>query len=371
MGRPHVQLDRVRAEDRLGDRGRPVGRIHGLSLALGAGIHAFLGRPEDGTYALHEVLTGARRPTGGRVLVAGDPPSSNASARASIASLGVRPALPAGRTVLEAVAFALAARGDAAPEAKAVLERAGCIALSARPLASLSLAERRAVDLAIVLSAPRPLVYVLHEPLLDAREAARATTLDTVREAAARGACVLVTTSSQAEVDELGAATIELHNGRLAPSSARASAIALEAVLAAPDASREGDAIRSLFVELSQCVSLEELRWSLDRAGNRAIVSFGGSDLEACASALFSAAARLDLAIVSLRALPSGARLARREQALRLESPGAQISGEGSTSSAEPSVSAPRQSSSDAASARSEPSAAAPEASTPREDPPT
>ena len=69
MTTPIGQLDRVHARDDGGRGGKPRGRITGVSVALDAGVWAFVGAIEDGTLALAQVCAGRRRPRSGRLRI--------------------------------------------------------------------------------------------------------------------------------------------------------------------------------------------------------------------------------------------------------------------------------------------------------------
>ena len=157
----------VHARDAAAPGGKARGSITETTALLGAGVHAFLGAPEDGLIALVDVLSGQRRPTRGQVRVVGVDPASTPSIRARIGALGPDPRLPPAPTVGDAVRLALQARGERVPRIDAVLDPFGLGALHARPPRTLSFAEARAVELALALTTPAPLLLVLYEPLAD------------------------------------------------------------------------------------------------------------------------------------------------------------------------------------------------------------
>lgn len=152
---PALQLARVDGVDAAGARGRPRGRLHNVTLLLEPGVYGFVGTPEDGTAALCELLAGARAPNVGMLTVRGREPACDPALRRSIGSLLPRPALPAWGSVA-----ALARRlGAVVPWSELGLE-----ALADRELPRLSFGEARAVELALALHMPRPVLVVLFEP---------------------------------------------------------------------------------------------------------------------------------------------------------------------------------------------------------------
>jgi ABC-2 type transport system ATP-binding protein len=213
---PLVVLAAVHARDAAGPRGAARGSLGGLSLALGPGVHVVLGAPEDGTLALVDVLTGARRPTRGTVTVAGGDPAGAPHLRARIASLPAEPRLPPARTVRAAARLALRARGERDGALETAFEPLGLLPLLARDPSALSFAEERAVELALALSSPAPALAILHEPLNDTAVPRPALVAARLRALAEAGAAVVVTTSSPADAVALGARVHVLHRGLLA-----------------------------------------------------------------------------------------------------------------------------------------------------------
>ncbi len=208
-------LTRVHARDAAGPNGRARGAVTALTLSLGPGIHTFLGAPEDGTLALFDALTGARRPLEGKVTLAGQDPFSTAYIRARIGSLAPEPRLPPAPSVGAAIRLALAARGEVSHRFDAVLDPLGLSGLHARRPGSLGFAEVRAVELALALTTPGPLLIVLHEPLADVAVAQIGAIPRRLRELAAAGACVVATTSSPADARALEGRILVLHRGFL------------------------------------------------------------------------------------------------------------------------------------------------------------
>jgi len=195
-----VVFERVFAEDRQGPSGTALGQVKGVTLWLGPGIHAVLGNPEDGTVALAELVAGQRRPRAGRVLVHGREPVSSPRTRGAIGSLPLRPTRMVGGTVGDALA--LAAHLSARP-ADDPLEPLGIASLGQRAVSSLSMAELRAVQLALALALPEPRALVLHEPFSQVAHVDLAALRERLRDRASAGTCVLITTSAPGDINEI------------------------------------------------------------------------------------------------------------------------------------------------------------------------
>jgi ABC-2 type transport system ATP-binding protein len=211
-----LDLYRVHARDAAGASGRARGALAGVSIALEASVHAFLGAPEDGTLALAEAITGARAPLRGRVTVRGRDPARTSFVRARIGALAAEPRLPDAATVRDAVRLAMRARGESGDRFDAVLDPLGLSSLQARAPRSLAFAEKRAVELAIALSTPAPLLLALHEPLGDVALPRLELLAIRLREAALAGACVVLTTSSPRDARALADHVLVLHKGVIA-----------------------------------------------------------------------------------------------------------------------------------------------------------
>jgi ABC-2 type transport system ATP-binding protein len=295
-----VELARVHARDAAGPEGRPRGSLSGLSLALGAGVHAFLGAPEDGTLALAEVISGARAPLRGTVSVVGRNPAAAPSLRARIGALGAEPRLPPASTVRAAVRLALRARGETGDRFDAVLDPLGLSPLQARDPRSLSFAELRAVELAIALSTPAPRVLALHEPLADVAMPRLDLLPLRLREAAGAGCAVLITTSSPADARALADHVLVLHRGLVAREARGGGGLTLGAgvTLRAWVRATDRDGARALAAALAVRPEVRAVSWHESAVvddgglpppkppGEPLLVSLSGDDAEPCALAL-------------------------------------------------------------------------------------
>lgn len=311
---PILVLRALHAKDAAGERRRPRGRLAGIDLALGSGVHAVVGSPEDGTLALHDALTGTRAPVRGSVRVAGLDPAACASIRARIGALSEDPWLPAARSVEAAVRLAVGARatGPAEP-ALAFLAELGLGPLFGRRPEALGYAEARAVELAVALATTDPLLVVLHEPTCAVATGALARIRSRIAELAETGTCVVVTTSSAAEAALLAERALVLPRGllRIGPAAVKAGgteAGELVARIAADDAPR----VRELAAALSSRPEVRGVSWEdaprtrEGRALGPARLSVRGDDLEACSVVLIEAVVESGVVVDSLSSFPVG-----------------------------------------------------------------
>src|SRR4029079_5190522 len=123
------------------------------------------------------------------------------------------------RTVDEVVTMAQLARGQTQARAADILAPLGLAFLASRNPRSLSLRATRAGELAIALSTPSPVLVVLHEPLADVAINLLGLVRERIRQLAASGACVVVTTPSPVDARALGYGVFVLHRGAVTPDS--------------------------------------------------------------------------------------------------------------------------------------------------------
>ncbi|MDI1448806.1 ATP-binding cassette domain-containing protein [Polyangium sp. 6x1] len=304
---PRLVLEAVHARDAAAPRGASRGRLTGVNLALGAGVFAVLGAPEDGTLALSEVITGARAPLQGRVLVEGQSPARSPLLRARIGALAAEPSLPDARTVEASVVLSRRARGELGARAGDVLDPFGLGHLARREPRSLSFAEARAVELALALSTPSPLLVSLHEPLSDVALNLLGLVRERIRELALGGACVVVTTSSPADARALGDRVLVLHKGLVLGEADAAEPLpggepALIAWVRPADDASERAPVRALARLLADRTEVRSVAWS-EAAGpypRAAELRLSGDDLDACALALTDTAVEAGVAIEAI-----------------------------------------------------------------------
>ncbi len=284
-----VELQRVYASDALGPAGRTLGKLRDVSLTLAAELVVVEGRAADGSWALAESLAGRRAPARGRVLVLGEPPHRSAALRARIASF-----LPAESKALGANQQLAGWLDVALPQVAArqrlqqVLEQLQLNALAqtvtaARAgkasVASLHTAERRALELAVCLSLPSPLMLVLVEPF--ATLAADAPLQQLLRARADAGSCVVVITRDGSGI-ALADRRLVLNNGELQnPAGRTMHGLAVEL-------SDEASA-RRLAAKLLQHPAVQRMEVELSAHGAR--LKLQGQQLPPLARALVQEAA--------------------------------------------------------------------------------
>ncbi|HEY8077507.1 MAG TPA: ATP-binding cassette domain-containing protein [Labilithrix sp.] len=191
--------------------GRVGAMIRNVALSWERGILAVVGAPQDGTSTLLAVLAGIARARGGVVTVAGRSPDE---ARADVAYVPLEPVLPDALRVEEVCALASTIRRE--PPRPDRLASLGLESLAKRRVKSLSLAEARAVALAIAITSSAR-VLLVEEPLASLEPTAPGRVVDLLRGRAAAGACVVVTTASVRDATRLGDQLALLTAGALVP----------------------------------------------------------------------------------------------------------------------------------------------------------
>lgn len=294
---PVVVVQSVTARDAAGPRGRARGSLNGVSFSFGTGVIAFVGAPEDGTLALVDVLSGSRAPARGRILVAGLSPERAVAVRTRIGVLSPEPALPTAKTVGELVAIALEARGQTPNAPAEILKSLGLEHLLERNPRSLSFAETRAVELALALSTPSPLLVILHEPMADLAVNLMGLVRERIRQVAEAGACVAIITSSPADARALADDVYTLHRGSVfrdeRANQALRRGIPLLVAWVRPAEQEEGLApIRRLAQALTGRPEVTSVTWNdeMTSATQPAEIRLSGVELDACALALADAA---------------------------------------------------------------------------------
>jgi ABC-type multidrug transport system ATPase subunit len=207
--------------------------VDGLDLDVAAGeIVGLLGPNGAGKTTALEMLCALRRPTEGTIEVAGADPVTDARAvRAQVGTVLQAPALDPVDTPQETLALQARLRGAsarrAAAEADAALDRAGLADLAHARIATLSGGQRRRVDLATAVIG-RPRVLILDEPTTGLDPASRKALWDHVRELAAAGLAVLLSTQDLHEADQLAHRLVVMRSGRVVanatPARLRAAA---------------------------------------------------------------------------------------------------------------------------------------------------
>lgn len=202
--------------------------VDGVELEVRAGeIVALLGANGAGKTTTLEMLCALRRPTEGRLEVAGyDPVTSPRAVRARIGTVLQAPALDAVDTPAEVLALQARLRGatprEAAADAALALARAGLADLAGRRIGTLSGGQRRRVDLATaVIGSPQ--VLILDEPTTGLDPASRRALWDHVRQLAVDGLAVLLSTQDLHEAEQLAHRLVVLRAGRVVADATAAT----------------------------------------------------------------------------------------------------------------------------------------------------
>ncbi|KYF68180.1 hypothetical protein, partial [Sorangium cellulosum] len=314
-GAPIVALEGVRARDSAGEAGRSRGGLVGVALALGPGVHAVLGAPEDGTLALAELLAGRAAPLAGRVLVAGREPFRSAATRARIGVLSVAPELPDGASVASSMSVALRARGAPPSSAAALLEPLGVAPLLARRTASLSFAEARSVELSLALGVPQPLLLCLFEPFADVAVPSTELVRGRLRALADGGACVVLITSSTVDAKAVADRIHVLDRGVIArtepgdgerlagapiPVAPGAGGPEVELHVLIHERGPDAPGARALAAALAVSPAVRAGSWEQGPAGASSTLRIRAADREAAALAILDAAAREDVTLAAI-----------------------------------------------------------------------
>ncbi len=184
-----------------------------IDLSLGAGLHAVVGTPADGTLAIARLVGGFEPRASGQVTVAGRNPARDPFLRSRIGVTLETPCLPPAARVRDLVAAVDSLRG--VPATGATLEQFGLSHWPERKLATLSRRETRTLELVVALCTPRPVALVLTEPGADIVPFDRQTLRAALGAAASAGACVIVITASMSDAIELGSTIHIFERGRI------------------------------------------------------------------------------------------------------------------------------------------------------------
>ena len=192
--------------------------LKGVDLEVAPGsIHALLGSNGAGKTTLIRILATLLRPDAGAASVSGhDVVSSPALVRAAISLTGQFAAVDGvltGRENLELVGR-LRHVQDKATTASGLLERFGLTAAADRRVGEYSGGMARRLDIAMSLVGS-PQVVFLDEPTTGLDPEARLEVWDAIRELAAGGTTVFLTTQYLDEAEQLAGRISILHEGRI------------------------------------------------------------------------------------------------------------------------------------------------------------
>ena len=285
-----VSFARLHGRDAQG-----LGALHGITLLVHAGVHAFVGAPADGTAALCELASGRRKPRTGAVLVHGREPFRSPRTRARIGSLLARPELPDMPTVAHVLGMlARLKRIEGEP-----LQELGASALRDRKLRSLARREARAVELCIALALAEPAALVIFEPFTECAPIDRAAVRERLIRRAGAGAAVMIATSARSDAGELSDSIHVLEAGRLVSSGPRGWGGSDKRELCMWLDGSAGSA-RRLAAALGERSELCAVRFQEQPQGP-ALVAVQADDLEAAAVVVAEVVASQGIAIGALR----------------------------------------------------------------------
>jgi ABC-2 type transport system ATP-binding protein len=202
------------AAEQLTKRFGPNVAVDRLDLDVAPGeLVALLGPNGAGKTTTVELLLGLHRPDAGRARVLGLDPAADPSLHTMVGALLQDGAVPSGLRAREAVRLHAAFHAHPA-DPDELLERLGLTSAAGRTFRHLSGGQKRRLTLALALVG-RPRVLFLDEPTAGLDPAARATTWALVRELAAEGATVLLTTQLIEEAERVADRVAIIDRGRL------------------------------------------------------------------------------------------------------------------------------------------------------------
>lgn len=270
-----------------------------IDLALPPGLHAIVGTPADGTTGIAALVGGLVRPRSGRVLIEGVEPHGDPARRVRIGVTLPTPVFPELGTVDRLLRLCAEARGG---DARPLLEKLRLEALLPRRLATLSADEARAIELAIALATPNPLVLALTEPFANTAGADRGAVAETMRHAAAAGAAVLAMTASVSDAVELGGRVHLFEAGRITRTLDALEATELPGCEAALCVVTNEP--RALAATLSTYESVRSVAW--DSTRNASSVTVRGSNLDRIGLAIAQAAQGTGARVYSIQPVTPG-----------------------------------------------------------------
>jgi energy-coupling factor transporter ATP-binding protein EcfA2 len=270
---------------------RGAATLRDVSFQAAGGVYAMLGAPHDGASLLLAVLAGVARPRTGRATTSGE---------TFLVPLEI--VLPEALRVDEICELATDLRGEPARSSTDTLRRLGLEHLAKRGAASLSVAEARAVALAIGLASSAR-VLLVEEPLSRIDAVASSHAVSAIREFADGGRTVLATTSSVRDASGLGDVLGVLTRGvyvALSPALVHAGprGAVVRVLLRGAEGARDGAArLVSALVPTAGVVTVDAGAGASEDA---VTVVVRGPDILSVAAAVTTAAARERIEVLAL-----------------------------------------------------------------------
>jgi ABC-2 type transport system ATP-binding protein len=197
--------------------GQVIG-LNDVSLTIGGGVTGLLGPNGAGKSTLLKLMTGQLKPSKGSLKVLGGPVWSNPEAYLRLGLCPEQDAFYERMTGLEWLCALLRLHGygdaDAKSAAMAALERVDLIEAANKRIGAYSKGMRQRVKLAQAI-AHEPDLLVLDEPLSGMDPLARRRTIKLLRNWAAAGKNVVVSSHVLHEVEALTSSILLMHHGRV------------------------------------------------------------------------------------------------------------------------------------------------------------
>jgi Cu-processing system ATP-binding protein len=192
-----------------------VGAVRDVSFSLAPGAVALVGHNGAGKTTLMKMMLGLIRPTQGAVAVLGENPAlGQFAARRRLGYLPENVSFNAALTGRETLAFYARLKGEPVRQSLELLDKVGLGAAASRRVGTYSKGMRQRLGLAQALIG-EPAVLLLDEPTTGLDPALRLSFYDIVRELAARGATVLLSSHALSELEERAERVIIMDRGRM------------------------------------------------------------------------------------------------------------------------------------------------------------
>jgi ABC-2 type transport system ATP-binding protein len=190
----------------------------------GAESIALIGANGSGKTTTLRCAVGLARPASGRILIDGiDMMARPCDARAKLSYLAQRTEFPATLTVREILSVVAELRGAGASTVEREIALCGLSRLAGRTVGQLSGGERQRIAIA-ALFIPDTAVYLLDEPTMNLDPAGARVLVKRLIAARNKGAAVLFTTHTSAELDQLATGVALLRDGQIYPIESRLAA---------------------------------------------------------------------------------------------------------------------------------------------------